>query len=124
MSRSIIRPLPLYLDGKKIAEVSQGTYRIASGDEAQIATEGYLGHSDGATTTQVSPKCIIPVKGMQTTVDDVLINKRYVTMGIPVNGKFHQVDMRLVNAEYQWDFKTGACMGDFQFEGGAPELTG
>lgn len=124
MARAIIRPLPLYIDGKKFAEVTSGTYRIASGDEAQIATEGYIGHSDGATTTQVTPKIIIPVRGVGITVDDMLLNKRYVTVGIPYNGKIHQIDMRIVNSEASWDFKTGAVTGDLQFEGGAPEVTG
>lgn len=124
MARAMIRAFPMYLNGKKIAEVSDGTYDIASGDEAHIATEGYMGHSDGAATTKVNPNCIIPVKGMQTTVDDLIINKRYFSIGIPANGKFHQIDMRCVSASYKWDFKSGSATGSFSFEGGAPELVG
>lgn len=124
MARAIIRPLPLYFNGKKIAEVSDGSYDITSNDEAHIATEGYFGHSDGATTSKVNPNCVIPVRGMQTTVIDVLLNKRYVQMGIPVDGKFHQVDMRCVSANYKWDHKNGSMMGSFAFEGGEPDLAG
>lgn len=124
MARNIIRAIPMFLNGKKIAEVSDGTYDIASGDEAHIASDGYYGHSDGATMTKVNANCIIPVKGMQQTVDAILLNKQYVSMGIPVNGKAHQIDMRLVNGNYKWDFKTGSCTGSFAFEGGAPELAG
>lgn len=124
MARGIIRACPLYLNGKKIAEVQDGSYDIASGDEAHIGTEGYYGHSDGSTMCKVNANCIVPVKGMQTTLSDVLLNKRYVSMGIPIDGKFHQIDMRLVNGNYKWDFKSGSCNGAFSFEGGAPELTG
>lgn len=124
MARAIIRALPVYVNGKKIAELSDGTYDIASGDEAHVATEGYIGHSDGATMTKVNCNCVIPVKGMQVTVDDILINKRYVSVGIPVNGKFHQIDMRLVAGNYKWDFKSGSCNGSFNFEGGSPQMTG
>lgn len=124
MARAIIRALPMYFNGKKIAEVSDGTYDIASGDEAHVATEGYMGHSDGATMTKVNANTVIPVAGMTTTVEDALLNKRYVSIGIPVNGKFHQIDMRVVNANYKWDFKTGSCSGSFSFEGGAPEPIG
>lgn len=124
MARNIIRAFPMYLNGKKIAEVSDGTYDIASGDESHVATEGYFGHSDGATLTKVNPTCIIPVKGMQTTIDDLILNKRYFSIGIPANGKFHQIDMRCVNANYKWDFKSGSATGSFQMEGGSPELVG
>lgn len=124
MARAIIRALPVYFNGKKIAELSDGTYNIASGDEAHVATEGYMGHSDGATMSKVNCNCVIPVKGMQTTVEDALINKRYVSIGLPVNGKFHQIDMRCITADYKWDFKTGSCTGAFAFEGGGPEITG
>lgn len=124
MARNIIRAFPMYLNGKKIAEVSDGTYDIASGDEAHVATEGYFGHSDGATMTKCNPTCVIPVKGMQITVDDLILNKRYFEVGIPVNGKFHQITMRNVNAAYKWDFKSGSATGVFSFEGGAPELVG
>ena len=79
MARALIRPFPLYANGLKVAEVSGGTYEIASGDEMQIATDGYLGHSDGATTTKVSPSCIIPVKGMKVTVDSILLGPASVS---------------------------------------------
>lgn len=124
MSRALIRALPIFIDGKKIAECTGGTYSIASGDEMHIATDGYIGHSDGATTVKIDPECIIPVKGMQITVDAILLGKKYVQIGVPVNGKFHQVDCRLISASYKWDAKTGSATGSFNFEGGQPEITG
>lgn len=124
MARGIIRATPVYLNGKKIAELSDGTYDIASGDEAHVATDGYIGHSDGATMSKISANCVVPVKGMQVTVDDILLNKRYVSVGVLVNAKFHMIDMRLVNSNYKWDFKTGSFNGAFSFEGGPPEVTG
>lgn len=124
MARSIIRALPLYLDGKKVAEVSDGSYDIESGDEPQIATDGFIGLSDGATTTSATFNCIIPVAGMAVTVDNMILNKKYVSLGIPVNGKFHQVDGRVTSGNYTWDHKNGRCMGAFKFMGGEPALTG
>lgn len=124
MARERIRAFPLSINGKKIAEVSDGTYEIMSGDEAQIATEGYIGHSDGATTCKVNPNCIIPVKGMQFAIDDLILNKRYCTIGMPVNGKLHQVDVRCISASYKWDHKSGTAHGTFDFAGGQPDLTG
>lgn len=120
MARATIRAFPMYFNGQKIAELSSGTYDIAGNDEAQIATEGYMGHSDGATMTKFNPTCIIPISGMQSKLEDALINKQYVQIGIPANGKFHQVDARIVAAAYKWDFKNGAATGDFTIEGGNP----
>ncbi len=124
MARTLIRAAPIYLDGKKIAEVSSGSYDVASGDEAQIGSDGYLGHSDGATTTRFSFDCIIPVKGMAVKVDDLILNKRYFSLGLPVNGKFHQVDARMTGASYKWDHRNGTFMGTFSAEGGAPDILG
>jgi len=124
MARSLIRAAPIYLNGKKIAEVSDGSYDITSGDESHIATEGYLGHSDGATTVKINANCIIPVKGTGVALDDLILNKRYFSIGLPVNGKFHQIDCRMVTANYKWDFKTGSLTGAFAMEGGSPDLVG
>lgn len=120
MARAVIRAIPLYIDGKKVAEVSEGEYDLKSGDEAQIATDGYIGHSDGAMTVSIAPTCIVPVVGMGTAVEDALFAKKYVTAGLLVNGKFHQVDCRVVGVGYSWDWKSGKCTGKFSLEGGVP----
>ena len=124
MSRAIIRPLPIYLNGKKVAEVSDGNYDIDSGDEIQIGSEGVIGLSDGTPVASAQFNCIIPVKGMSVTVDTMLLNKQYIDFGIPVNGKFHQVTGRITNGGYSWDHKSGKCMGQFKFIGGGPVVTG
>lgn len=124
MARAIIRALPLYIDGLKVAEVSNGTYDIATGDEIQIATDGVMGLSDGAATTNMSFNTIVPVIGMKAKVDDMLINKKYIDIGIPVNGAFHTCTGRLVTGSYSWDHKNGTCTGAFTFNGGPPTKTG
>lgn len=121
MSRSRFRAVPLYINGKKVAEVTKGKLSLASGDEMQIGTDGYLGHSDGAMTSKLNPTCIIPVGGMTTTaLRDALFNKKYLTAGLPVDGKFMQVDMRVVSGDFDWDWKTGTITGDYSLEGGEP----
>lgn len=124
MSRAIIRACPIYLDGKKIAEVTDGSYDVESGDEIQIASEGVLGLSDGTNTTSANFNCIVPVRGMGVAVDSMLANKKYVDFGIPINGKFHQVTGRITSSNYTWDHKNGRCMGAFKFLGSSPVLTG
>lgn len=47
-----------------------------------------------------------------------------MSVGIVVDGKSHQMDMRITHANYTWDSKTGKAMGKFSFEGGQPDVTG
>lgn len=124
MARNIIRAAPLYLDGKKVAEVSDGSYDIESGDEIQIGSEGVIGISDGTPVVNAQFNCIIPVKGMSVAVDSMILNKKYVQLGLPVNGKFHQCDGRVHSANYSWDHKNGRFNGAFKFMGEGPEVTG
>lgn len=124
MSQVIIRPFPLYYGTKKIAEVSSGTYDVTPGDEAQIGTDGYLGHSDGATITKIDADCIVPVKGLGVTILADMLAKKYVQVGIFADGKSQQLQMRVTHASYSWDSKTGKASGKFSFEGGSPDLVG
>ena len=122
MARQIFRAFPLYVNGKKIAEVSSGTYDVNPNDEAQVGTEGYMGHADGATITRIQATCMIPVVGMQVQFDAIIKARQYVQVGVPINGKFQQVDMRITQANYKWNFKNGQAEGDFTLEGGEPDL--
>lgn len=124
MSLPIIRPFPIYYKNKKIAEVNSGTYDIAPGDEAQIGTDGYLGHSDGATITKIDATVIVPVKGLGVTILADVLAKKYVSVGIVADGKSHQMDMRITHLAYDWDSKTGRAQGKVTFEGGAPDTAG
>lgn len=123
MARARIRPLPIYLDGKKAAEITKGKLSLASGDEMQIGTDGYLGHSDGATTSKVTPTVITPVTpGAGKLLRDAMLAKKYITVGIPIEGDFLQMDMRVVSGDWDWDFKSGTTTGDLSLEGGEPAV--
>lgn len=124
MALPIIRPFPVYYKNKKVAEIASGSYDIAPGDEAQIGTDGYLGHSDGAVLTKIDAEVIVPVKGLGVTILADMLAKKYVSVGIFADGKSHQMDMRITHAGYSWDSKSGKATGKFTFEGGAPDLTG
>jgi len=118
----IIRALPLYVNSRKIAEVSGGSYEHNSNDEMQIATEGYMGHSDGADTCRVQANTITPVKGHELELKRIILNKEYCTVGIPVDGGYEQFDGRMTSRSYNWDTKNGSCTGQFTFEGGKPDV--
>lgn len=120
----IIRPLSVYVDGDKQGEVQSGDYKINSNDEAQITDGGYSGHSDGAIMVTMDIKTLVGVttSGYKKVVD-AMLNKRYVTIAIPVEGKAHQFVGRIKETAVNWDHKNGTTMGNVTFEGGAPRVT-
>lgn len=115
-----IRCPNLYRNNKKIAELQTVKYRLDSNDEAQVTTEGYLDHSDGQMLTSIDAECIVPVAGVSVDLVKDMLDKKSVDMGIPVDGKYHQMKMRVEKAEYSGDAKSGKLTGSFTFGGGAP----
>ena len=122
--QSVIRAFPLYYKNKKVAEIVSGSYDLTPGDEVQIGAEGVIGYSDGVTMTKIETDCIVPVKGLGVTILADMLAKKYVSVGIVVDGKSHQLDMRITHANYNWDSKSGKAMGKFVFEGPQPDVTG
>jgi hypothetical protein len=119
-----IRAASVYFKGKKIAEVESADYTISSGDEAHHGTEGLLGFSKGQITTKMVTNVVVPVAGLTTTLESALLTKQQVTMGWAAGGKLHQIDMNPMECNYKSDAKTGSLKGTFNFEGGAPDVTG
>jgi hypothetical protein len=114
----------MYLNGKKIAECFKSKTSLNSGDEPQFGDEGFLGMSDGATTTQFDFDTIVPVAGMSVAVETQLLNKNDVDFGNSlVNGKIWTVTARVTKAEYDSDAKAGTLVGSFSAMGGKPKLT-
>ena len=127
MSREIIRAIPLYVQGKKFAEVTQGSYEIDSGAESMDgAVEGYLGHATGWLHIKVAPKVIVPIRGVSIPIVGYIVSGAVISVGLVIDGIafMHQAECIVKTLGFQWDFKSGACNGDVLFEGGAPVLTG
>ena len=120
-----IRHYSVYYNNKRVAWFKGKSYEIKSGDEAQIADNGYMGHSDGATQTMLKTDMVVPVKGIGISLESDLLNKKYVKIGVGVvNGKAHQVEMRMVSTSFSTDESTGALTGEINFEGGPPTVIG
>ncbi len=125
MANVKVRAASVYIGGKKVGTFEGNNYDIASGDEAQFGDPGYLGHSDGAVTTKLSCTGVIPVSGMQVNMIDIMKQKKDVDVTLAlVDGKIHQVTMRVVNARGKSSHKNGSQMGDFNLEGGEPQISG
>lgn len=125
MAQIKIRAASLYVGGSKIAECEGTTYDLDGGDEAMFGDPGYLGHSEGAITSKLSAKTIVPVKGMKVSLLDALLKKKVVDVALGiVDGKIHRIQMRVTNASIASAHRNGTQTGDFTFQGGEPEVTG
>jgi hypothetical protein len=120
----IIRPLSVYLDGDKVAEIISGSYKINTGRDAVITDGGYSGHTGGAITATISAKQLV---GVTTTRFAKLYasirSKGYVGVALPVEGSIHQVVGVIKELGATWDHAKGSADGDWTFEGGEPEDT-
>jgi hypothetical protein len=121
MARGVFRAYPMYIGGKKVAEIHSGDNDVNNNDELVIGTDGVLGHADGATVTRITANAVIPVAGTEIDLDSIRKNRQYVQVDLAVNGKAQMCDMRLIAAKYSWDFKNGRADGSFTFEGGEPD---
>lgn len=121
MARGRFRSFPLYVDDDKVAECRQNQDSLETNDEAQFDSDGYAGHTDGSGLRTVTFTMIIPVKGTKLDIDGIIQSRKYVQLGLIVNGKFAKSEGRIKSRSYKSDVKNGVCEGDFTFEGGEPE---
>ncbi len=122
MADNIFRASPLYLNGKKIAEVGSSTYEVQDAGANQVGIEGVLGQSDGAVETTFDFDTVVPIAGMEINIDEIIRTKARVGMGIAVNGGFQIVRGKITGATYSSDSKTGESKGKYKFIGGEPQL--
>ena len=121
---TVIRCPIILAANKKIAELQDFSYQLNSNDEAQVTVEGYLGHSDGQLLTGITAGCIVPVKGLSVDLIGAMLGKKTIPVGVPIEGKYHAIDMRITKADYKGDAKSGKLTGTFDLEGGVPKVTG
>lgn len=122
MANVRVRHASIYLNGRKVAEAYESEEDISSGDEPQYGDEGFVGMSDGATTTNFSFTAIVPVAGMTVAVENILLNKQDVDLALGlINGKIHQVTVRFTNCNFKSDAKAGTLVGSFKAIGGVPK---
>ncbi len=121
-----IRHASIYIGGRKVATASQNSVELNSGDEAQIADDGYLGHSDGAELTNMSFDTIeVARKADSATVVAALKSKQPLQMSAGlVGGQIHEVEMRCVKAVFTSESAKGTQTGKFDFEGGPTKAIG
>ena len=124
MAAAVIRSAPVYIDGKKLGELTDCTYSITTNDAIQITLDGVIGFSDGIATVKLDASTIVPVKGISVPFLKAALTKKNVEVGILLEGKLCRCTMRIMSAEYSSTVSSGVLTGKFSLEGSGPDLTG
>lgn len=121
MALTRIRHYSVFVNSRKVAELQSAKISWSSGDELAFGDNGVIGVSDGAGSTQLDFKAVIPVPGMSVQLEDALQNKQNVIIQLGLmNGQIWEIEMRTTKAEYDTDTKSGRLDGDFTMIGGEP----
>jgi hypothetical protein len=121
MAQSIIRPLPLYLNGQKVAEVSSSTETRDVNAANQYGIDGVIGQSIGADEiSSLEFDTIIPVLGMDIDLDSLI--GQPISIGSFRNGTMMLAQGVIKGSTYTSDSKSGEAKGKYTFIGGAPQL--
>ena len=123
MANPEVRAFPVYFNGKKIAEAYENDYKITTGRTRMMGAEGYYAHSKGATVTSLSINVVVPVKGVTFAMVEKALAQEDVVIGLPVNGKVHQVVMAITENGMKSNVERGTVEGTLTLEGGVPDVT-
>jgi hypothetical protein len=115
----IIRPISVYVNGDKQADIKSGTYKLDGNREAQYTDGGYTGHSSGAKFVTMNIKQIVGVTTSSfAIIHNYVLNDLYVVVAIPVEGQMINFTGVIKGAGLDWDHKAGTAEGNADFEGG------
>jgi hypothetical protein len=125
MANIRFRAPSIYINGKKMGTIEGVKEEIDAGDEPQFGDPGFLGFSDGAITTKISATGVVPTQGCEFDLVTAMKNKMDLDIAVGiVDGKIHQCNMRCLKAQFTGSHKNGTQMGEFEFQGSEPNVTG
>jgi len=116
--------LAFYIGTEKAATVNQVEYQINPARTAVFGQEGYLAHSKGAITTQITVNEVTPVAGSTFTqkLMDKILNQEDIDCAIKVGEKLHMVTMAVTATTFRGQVENGVADGSVTLQGGVPDL--
>ncbi len=123
MATPQIRNAQVYAVNLKLGLAKSNTYDISSNNQAQIAAEGYVGHSIGAKLTKLEFDEIIPASGIRSNlIRGYMMVDKTVTIGYFAGGELYVQDMVVTQATITGEALNGTLTGKFTLEGGQPDI--
>ena len=118
-----VQAASFYMGGTKAAEIHVSEYDVEGGDTQMFGDGGALGFSKGAIVTKLSLSGFHPKAGMKTSLMTALINKTDIDVTLTlVDGKVHQIVMRVLSGKVKSEHKDGTQMCDYTLGGGKPDI--
>jgi hypothetical protein len=116
---SITRFSPMYWNGKKLAFVQKGNYKINANVTQELGADGFMGNSLGAILTSASIEGLCTKQGNTTKLRAQETGK----LGIVADGELHQFEATVGEIEYDTESEKGRSTIKVSFTGGAPQIT-
>lgn len=121
MANPIIRPVPIYVNGDKVAEATEGDWDT-NGGVALAPAADVVGITRGTVTVKCNFSTIVPVKGQRVRVMELCIGQADIGIEVFVDGQSLKADGVLESAGYSWNQEKGACTGKSVFIGAQPQM--
>lgn len=112
----------VYQGSRKLADVTQSSFSLVSGDEGQYGSDELLGYSRGIPSASLEITELVFARGMQSTLIDALTEKSTVTIKFLAGGKIYTSDMKVQSADFNSDSKPGTLTCRFRLEGAYPKI--
>lgn len=127
MAYEIVKPWNIYVDGVKVATATSNELSNDAPGEMQITSEGVVGRAQGVPTSKLTLNTITSFGGNSATqklLNALLNNTPLKITGGVIDGKIEEYRMWCHSRKLSADFATGKATGSYDFEGGAPTITG
>ena len=113
-----------FVDGELIVDQTDSTLGIQNNAEQGFGNlgSGYFTIGTGQTTAEVN--ALIPKKGMEQDLVDLVTSQKLCVMQFRSNGKLYQSNGIWSSADLKSDPKSGMQTGNFKFIGDATERVG
>lgn len=127
MAYEIVKPWNIYIDGVKVATATSIELSNDAPGELQTTAEGVIGRAQGVVTSKITINTITAFGGTSSTqkLINALVNNTPLKLtGGVIDGKIEEYRMWCHSRKLSTDFATGKATGSYDFEGGAPTITG
>jgi hypothetical protein len=122
-TRETIRKPEIYVNARKVAFSESGELTITDNGEQHIGSEGVMGDSDGAITSELTLAEVIPTSGIDSGLLDALLDQQDVTVQWQQGGIILAFDGRCSSGKLNGESRTGTSKGNWTIRGGKPERT-
>jgi hypothetical protein len=124
MAASHFKWAACYIDGRKIARATEGSFELSESGEAVITEDGWAGESDGPIMSSMNVTQAVAVGGNGHAIEDAFIKRKFVKMtwGL-LNGRIYTAEMKIKTLNFSGSHQNGNQTLAFTASGGQPEIT-